>query len=81
MKEFVGLTAKTYSYVKDNNEEHKKSKDTKMCVIKRKLKFQDYKNCLETVKIDHLEKNKIDVDSPKVFTKNNKIILKPEQRF
>ena len=26
MKEFVGLRAKTYSYVKDNNDEDKKSK-------------------------------------------------------
>ena len=29
MKEFVGLRAKTYSYLKDNNEEHKKGKGTK----------------------------------------------------
>ena len=46
MKEFVGLRAKTYSYLKDNNDEDKKAKGTKKCVIKRKLKFQDYKNCL-----------------------------------
>ena len=45
MKEFVGLRAKTYSYLKDNNDENKKAKGTKKCVIKRKLKFQDYKNC------------------------------------
>ena len=67
MKEFVGLRAKTYSYLKDNNDEDKKAKDTKKCVIKRKHKFQNYKNCLEVSqtenKINHLEKNKIDVDS------------------
>ena len=44
----------------------KKAKDTKKCVIKRKLKFQDYKNCLEAAqfenKVNHLEKNEIDVD-------------------
>ena len=34
-KEFVGLRAKTYSYFKDNNNEDKKAKDTKKCVIKR----------------------------------------------
>ena len=54
MKEFVGLRAKTYSYLKDNNDEDKK------CVIKRKCKFQGYKNCLEETqnenKINHLEK-------------------------
>ena len=49
MKELVGLRAKTYSYLKDNNDEDKKAKGTRKCVIKRKLKFQDYKNCLEAV--------------------------------
>ena len=43
MKEFVGLRAKTYSYLKDNNNENKK-KNTKMFVIKRTFKCQDYKN-------------------------------------
>ena len=44
MKKFVGLRAKPYCYLKDNNNEDKKAKDTKKCQ-KRKLKFQDYKNC------------------------------------
>ena len=47
MKEFVGLRAKLYSYLKDNNDEDKKAKDTKMSVMKRKRKFQDYKNCIK----------------------------------
>ena len=47
MKEFAGLRAKAYSYLKDHNDEDKKEKDTQKCVIKRKLRFQDYKNCLE----------------------------------
>ena len=47
MKEFVGLREKTYSYLKDNKDEGKKAKDTQNYVIKRKLKFEDYKNCLE----------------------------------
>ena len=51
MKEFVGLRAKTYNYIKENNDEDKKAKGTKMCVIKRKLKFKDYKNCLEKAQI------------------------------
>ena len=37
MKEFIGLRAKTYIYLKDNNDEDKKAKGTKKCVIKRKL--------------------------------------------
>ena len=40
-----------------------------MCIIKRKLKFQDYKNFLEAVqtenKINRLEKNKVEVNSLK----------------
>ena len=51
MKEFVGLRAKAYSYLKDNNDKDKKAKGTKKCDMKRKLKFLDYKNCLEAVQI------------------------------
>ena len=46
MTKFVGLRAKTYSYLIDDSSEDKKAKDTKS-VIKRKLKFENYKNCLE----------------------------------
>ena len=52
MKEFVGLRTKTYSYLKNNNDEDKKAKGTKKCVIKRKPEFQDYKNCLEAAQIE-----------------------------
>ena len=41
MQEFVGLRAKTHSYLKDNNDEDKNAKGTKKCVTKRELKFQD----------------------------------------
>ena len=34
MKQFVGLRAKTYSYLKENNDENKKVKGTKKCVIR-----------------------------------------------
>ena len=44
-EKIVGLQPKTYSYPKDNNDEGKKAKGTKKCVIKRELKFKDYKNC------------------------------------
>ena len=37
MKEFVGLRAKIHNYLKDNNDEDKKRKKIKRCVIKRKL--------------------------------------------
>ena len=82
MSKFVGLRAKTYT---DDGNEDKNPKGTKKCVIKRKLKFENYKNCLEGTeldnKINYLEKNKIDIDSIKEFMKNNKSILKIQQRF
>ena len=89
VKEFVGLRAKTYSYFKGNNDRDKKEKCIKKLVIKRKLKFQGYKNCLEAAqienKINHLEKDKIEADSlnedKKEFIENNKLILKTQQRF
>ena len=47
MKEFAALRAKTYSYLTGNNDEDKKAKGTKNCVIKEKLKLEDGKNCSE----------------------------------
>ena len=34
MKEFVGLRAKTYSHLTENNNEDRKAKDTKKCFRK-----------------------------------------------
>ena len=55
---------------------------------KKKLKFEDYKNCLQTFqlenKINYLEKKtdmKCFKESHKDFTENNKTILKPQQIF
>ena len=89
MKEFAGLRAKTYSYLKENNDKNKKAKGTKKYVIKGRLKFGDYKNCLKAPqvenKMNHSERNKIDKDTlkedQKEFIKNNKLILKTQQRF
>ena len=44
--EFVALRPKTYSYMTDEFIEMKKTKGTKKCVIKKILKFEDYKKCL-----------------------------------
>ena len=53
--------------------EDEKAKDTKKCVIKGKLKFENYKNCLEATqlenKMNHLEKTKIGIGS--FVTKEN----------
>ena len=42
MAKFVGLRTRTYGHLIDRGED-KKSKGTKKCVIKRKLKFENYK--------------------------------------
>ena len=37
----------------DDGSEDKKAKGTKKCTIKRKLKFENYKNCLEATQLDN----------------------------
>ena len=53
-----------------------------MCVIKRKRKFENYKNCLEATQLknetNYLEKDKIDIEE---LLRNNKSIFKTQQRF
>ena len=44
--EFVTLRPRTYSYLTDNGKEDKKAKGTKKCVIKKMIKFNDYKKYL-----------------------------------
>ena len=67
LTKLVGVRAKTYNYIINGGSENKKTKSTKRCVIKRKLKFENYKNCLEATqfenKINYLEKNKINRQS------------------
>ena len=44
--EFVTLRPKTYSFLTDVGKEDKKAKGTKKCIIKKMIKFNDYKKCL-----------------------------------
>ena len=89
MTKFVGLKAKAYSYLIDDASEDKKAKSTQKCVIKRELKFEISKNCLEATKgdkkINYLGGNKTNIDSlqenQKEFIKNNKLLLQIQQRF
>ena len=71
--EVAALQPKTYSYLTNNKDEDKKAKVTKVCVVKQKLKLEDYKHCLEVTqlenKINQLEKNKSDVG---IFRENHK---------
>ena len=45
MLKCIGLRAKTYSYLIDGFSEDKKAKkkNTKKCIIKQKIKFENYK--------------------------------------
>ena len=76
MKKFVGLRAKTYSSLIDDGSEDKKAKGTQICVIKGKIKFENYKNCLEATQLDnkikYLEKNKISINILKKSLKIHK---------
>ena len=51
MKGFIALRRKMYTYLTDYGHVDKKAKGTKKCVIKRNIKFQDYKDYLENKKI------------------------------
>ena len=75
MTKFVALRAKTYSYLIGDGREDNKSKRHKKLCHKKNLKFENYKSCLEATKlenkINHLEKNRFNIDSPKKFIKNS----------
>ena len=43
--EFVTLMPKTYLFLTDDGKEDKKAKGTKKCVIKKMIKFNEYKKC------------------------------------
>ena len=72
---FVGLKVKIFSYLIDYGSENKKAKGTKNCVIKRKLKFENYKNHLQANelenKINYLESNKTDIYTIKKVLNNS----------
>ena len=44
--EVVAIIPKTYAYLIDDGNDHKKVKGTKKSVIKRKLMFQNFEDCL-----------------------------------
>ena len=52
-----------YSYIKD--EEYKETKGTEKCVVKREIKFENCKNCLNAAKTENdtkvLKSGKYDV--------------------
>ena len=76
MKEFVALRAKTYAYLMDDDKEHKKTKETKKCVIKRDLMLKNYKDCLFNDKIILKSQQRFKNDHHDICTEQiNKIAL------
>ena len=74
--EFVTLRPKTYSYLINDCKEDKKAKGTKKCVIKRMIKFNDYKNCLLKYKVILKSQQRFISEKHDVYTENiNKIAL------
>ena len=74
--EFVALRPKTYSYLTDDCKENKKAKGTKKCVIKRMIKFNDYKNCLLKDEVVLKSQQRFRSKGHDVYTENiNKIAL------
>ena len=76
MTEFVALRPKTYSYLTDDCKEDQKAKGTKTCVIKRRLKFNDYKYCLLNNEIILKSQQRSKSERHDVYTEEvNKIAL------
>ena len=48
---FIALRPKIYSYLTNNDKIDKKAKGTKKCIIKKMIKFDDYKKCLLNDKV------------------------------
>ena len=76
MKEFCALRAKTYAYLMDDDNEHKKAKGTKKCIIKRRMIFENYKDSLFNNKTILRSQLRFKSDHDNVYTEEvNKIAL------
>ena len=74
--EFVTLRPKTYSFLTDDGKEDKKAKVTKKCVIKKMIKFIDYKKCLLNDELILKSQQRFISKKHDVYTENiNKIAL------
>ena len=74
--EVVALRPKTYAYLMDDGSDHKKAKGTKKCVIKQKLMFENYKDCLFNNKTVYRSQERFKSYYHDVYTEEvNKIAL------
>ena len=76
IKEFVTLRPNTYSFLTDDGKEDKKAKGTKKCIIKKMIKFDDYKKCLLNDKVILKSQQSFISNKHDVYTEDvNKIAL------
>ena len=76
MTEFIALRPKTFSYLTDNDKIDKKAKGTKKCIIKKMIKFDDYKKCLLNDKVILKSQQRFISNKHDVYTEDvNKIAL------
>ena len=74
--EFATLIPKTYSFLTDDGKEDKKATGTKKCVIKKMIKFNDYKKCLLNDEVILKSQQRFISKKQDVYTENiNKIAL------
>ena len=74
--EFFTLRPKTYSFLTDDGKEDKKAKGTKKCVIRKMIKFNDYKKCLLDGEIIFKSQQRFIRNKHDVYMENvNKIAL------
>ena len=76
IKQFVTLRVKTYSFLTDDGKEDKKAKGTKKCIIKKMIKFNDYKKCFLNGEIILKSLQRFISNKHDVYTENiNRIAL------
>ena len=68
--EFIALRPKTYSYLTDNDKIDKKAKGTKKCIIKKMIKFDDYKKWLLNDKLILKSQQRFICTKHGVYTEN-----------
>ena len=74
--EFVAPRPKVYAYLNDDSNEHKKDKGTKKYVIKKKLMFQNFKDCWSNNKKGYRSQQRFKSYNHHVYTEGvNKVAL------
>ena len=76
MTEFAALRPKVYSYLIDDGKNDKKAKGTKKYVVKRRLKFNNYRDCLLSNEIILKSRQRFKSEAHNVYTEEiNRIAL------